>query len=322
VTTRRAGPERAGAEPSPRPPRRDAGIEPVTLPPPRDLLLLVIALGAVSTSGPIVAAAAAPALAIAFWRNALASAALLPFAAIRRGAELRRLTGRQWRLSLLAGLLLAGHFGTWIPSVTLSTVASSTALVCTQPVWTALLARARGRRVSRAVWTGIALAVLGAALLTGADVQLSGRAVAGDLLALLGGILAAAYFVAGGEVRSTVSTTSYTAVCYACCALALLVACLVSGQRLAGYDAGTWLKLAALAGGAQLLGHSLANVVLRSASPTTIGLAILFEVPGASLIAAVWLHQLPPATAYPGLALLLLGVAVVIRSGARAIPVE
>jgi drug/metabolite transporter (DMT)-like permease len=296
------------------------GVEPIALPPPRDLLLLVVALAAVSTSGPLVVAAAAPALAVAFWRNAMASGVLLPWALLRRGRELRRLDRRQWRLSVLAGLLLAGHFGTWVPSVTLTTVASSTALVCTQPVWTALIARLRGRRVSSAVWVGIVLAVLGAALLAGADVQLSGRALAGDLLALLGGVLAAAYFVAGAEVRASVSTTSYTAICYACCALALLVVCLVGGQRLGGYDGGTWLKLAALAGGAQLLGHSLANVVLRSVSPTTLSLAILFEVPGAALIAAVWLHQVPPASAYPGLALLLLGVAVVIRSGTRAIP--
>jgi drug/metabolite transporter (DMT)-like permease len=297
-------------------------VEAVALPAPRDLALLGVALAAVSTSGPLVAAAAAPALAVAFWRNALASGVLVPFALLRRARELRELNRRQWLLSVLAGLLLAGHFGTWIPSVTLTTVASSTALVCTQPVWTAVIARARGRHVSTAVWVGIGLAVLGAALLTGVDVRLSGRALAGDLLALLGGVLAAAYFVAGSEVRSSVSTASYTAVCYACCALALLLTCVIGGQRLGGYDASTWVKLAALAGGAQLLGHSLANVVLRSVSPTTLSLVILFEVPGASLIAAVWLHQVPPTVAYPGLALLLLGIALVIRSGGRAIPAE
>lgn len=296
--------------------------EPIALPPARDTGLLLVAIVAVSTAGPLVAAAAAPPLAIAFWRNALASAVLLPAAALRRTPELRRMPRRHWRLSVLAGLLLAAHFGTWVPSVTLSTVASSTALVCTQPVWAAIFARARGRHVSRTVWLGIALAVVGAALLTGADVQLSARAVAGDLLALLGGILGAAYFLAGSEVRTAVSTTSYTAICYACCALVLLLVCMLGRQHLTGYPGSTWLKLVALAGGAQLLGHSLANVVLRSASPTTISLAILFEVPGAALIAAVWLRQIPSATAYPGLALLLAGIAVVIRTGARAVPME
>ncbi len=298
------------------------GVEAIALPPPRDVGLLVVALVAVSTSGPIIASAAAPALAIAFWRNAMAGAVLLPWAALRRRSELRALDRRHWWLSLLAGLLLAGHFATWVPSVVLSSVASSTALVATQPVWAALIARARGRRVSGRVWLGIVVSVLGAALLTGADVRLSGRALLGDVLAILGGVLAAAYMTAGSAVRARVSTTTYTTVCYGCCALVLLAVCLVGGQRLGGYDAGTWVKLAALTLGAQLLGHSLVNVVLRTTSPTVVSLAILFEVPGAGLIAATWLHQVPSRWALPGLAVLLLGIAIVVRAGARAVPVE
>lgn len=296
--------------------------EVVTLPPPRDAALLALALAAVSTSGPLIAATAAPALAIAFWRNGLSSAVLVPLALLTRWREVRGLTRRDLGLAVLAGTLLAGHFATWVPSVTLTTVASSTALVATQPVWAALLARGLGRAVPRAVWLGIAVAVLGAALLTGADVSLSGRALLGDLLATVGGALAAAYVTAGAAVRERTSTTTYTAICYSTCALLLLGICLVSGQRLGGFDAGTWWKLVALTAGAQFLGHSLVNVVLRTTSPTVVSLAILFEVPGAGLLAAVWLHQVPPATAIPGLLLLLLGIGLVIRAGARALPVE
>ncbi|HSV65794.1 MAG TPA: DMT family transporter [Mycobacteriales bacterium] len=296
--------------------------EAITLPSKLDLALLAVATAAVSTSASLIAATAAPALAIAFWRNALAVAVLLPWSAVRRRAELARLDQRSWRLSLLAGALLAAHFATWVPSVTLTSVASATALVATQPVWAALIARVRGRRVSRAVWLGIGVAVVGAVLLTGADLGLAGRAVVGDLLAVTGGVLAAAYVTAGGAVRARVSTASYTTICYSFCALLLLGTCLVGGQRLGGYEGETWLKLAALTVGAQLLGHSLVNVVLRSTSPTVVSLALLFEVPGAGLVAAVWLGQVPAGTAAPGLALLLVGVALVVRAGARAIPVE
>ena len=294
----------------------------ITLPSPRDTALLAVALAAVSTSGPIIAATAAPALAIAFWRNALASGVVVPVALARRFAEIRSLERRQWGLCVLAGALLAGHFATWIPSVTLTTVASSTALVATQPVWAALLARATGRQVQPAVWVGIVVAVVGVVLLTGADVSLSGRALVGDLLAIVGGALAAAYVTVGAAVRTRLSTTSYTAVCYSTCALLLLGLCLATGQQLGGYEAGTWVKLVALTLGAQLLGHSLVNVVLRTTSPTVVSLAILFEVPGAGILAAVWLGQVPPVTALPGLLVLLAGVALVIRAGARAIPVE
>lgn len=298
------------------------GIDAVTVPPPRDAALIAVAVLAASTAGPLIAATAAPALAIAAWRNLMAGGVLLPAALLARRTEIRALDRRGWGLALLAGVFLAAHFATWVPSVTLTSVASSTALVVTQPVWAALLARAAGRQVSRPVWVGILIAVAGAVLITGADVTLSGRAVAGDLLAVLGGMFAAAYVTAGGAVRARMSTISYTAICYSTCALLLVVVCLVGRQPLTGYSATTWVKLAALTVGAQLIGHSLINVALRSASPTVVSLALLFEAPGAAFLAAVWLDQLPPASAVPGLLVLLVGLAVVVRAGARGVPVE
>lgn len=296
--------------------------EEIAVPGPRDLLLLVVALSAVSTAGPLIAVTAAPPLAIAFWRNFLAAALLVPATLARTRAELRSLGRRGWLLCLLAGAFLAAHFGTWIPSISLTSVASATALVSTQPVWAALLARLAGRRVGVAAWLGIVISVLGAGLLAGADLSLSGRALSGDALALVGGLCGAAYLAAGSVVRARTSTTTYTAVCYGSCAALLLLACGLGRQQLVGYDAETWLKLVALAGGAQLLGHSLFNVLLRSTSPTVLSMAILLEVPGAALIAAVWLEQVPTAAAVLGLALLLAGIAVVVGTAGRAVPVE
>ncbi|MGH3743312.1 MAG: DMT family transporter [Mycobacteriales bacterium] len=296
----------------------------LSAPPPLDAVLLVVAIAGVSTSGPLIAATAAPALAIALWRNTMASAVLVPIALARRTtrAELRRLDRRERRFAVLAGLLLAAHFATWIPSVTLTSVAAATALVATQPVWAALLVRARGGVLPPAAWAGIGLAVAGAAVITGIDVGVGTRHLVGDLLALTGGALAAGYVTAGGEVRRSVGTTTYTAICYSVTAAVLLVVCLVGRQHLAGYSGGAWLRLVALTVAAQLLGHSLINVVLRATGPLVVSLAILFEVPGATLIAAIFLHQHVRLGQLPGAVLLLAGIALVVRAGARGEPVE
>ena len=289
-----------------------------------DALLLLVGLTAVSTSGPLIAAMAVPALAIAFWRNALASAVLVPAVLLTARAELRGLTGRERRLAVVAGLLLALHFGTWIPAVTLTSVASATALVACQPVWAALLARWRGEHVAGRTWLGIAVAVAGAVLLTGADLQVSGDALLGDGLAVLGGAFAAAYMTAGGEVRRSVSTTTYTALCYTVCAVLMLVVCVVGRQSLVGYEAEDWLKLVGLTVGAQLLGHSVFNRVLRTVNPTVVSMTILLEIPGAALIAALLLDQRPPLLALPAAVLLLAGLAIVVRAGSSepSVPVE
>lgn len=289
-----------------------------------DAALLAVALVAVSTSGPLIAATAAPALAIAFWRNAMASAVLVPAVLLTCRDELRGLDRRERRLALLAGILLALHFATWVPALSYTSVASATALVATQPVWAALLTRVRGEVVARQVWTGVAVAVSGALLLAGADLSVSGRALVGDALALAGGAFAAAYIAAGSEVRRSVSTTTYTALCYSTTALLLLAVCVAGRQQLTGYDADDWLKLLALTAGAQLLGHSLFNVVLRRVHTTVVSLAVLLEIPGAALVAALFLGQQPPLLAVPAAGLLVAGLALVIRSGSSGpgVPVE
>jgi drug/metabolite transporter (DMT)-like permease len=288
--------------------------ESLALPPPRDAGLLLVALAGVSASGPIMAATVAPALAIAFWRNLLGAGSTLLLTGPRLRSTFRSLDRRSWAVSGLAGVFLALHFGTWVPSVKFTSVASATGLVATQSIFAGLIAAAAGRRLPRTAWFGMLLAFVGTLFIAGADFQVSARAVAGDGLAILGGLFAACYVTAGGSARQRISTASYTIICYTVCSAGLLIACLVGGQRLSGYPARSWLLIAAVTGCAQLLGHSLINVVLRSTSATLVSLGLLVEVPGAAAIAYLWLHQRPPGWAFPGLLLLCAGLVIVVRA--------
>jgi hypothetical protein len=91
-------------------------------PPPVDVALLWVAVVAVSTSGPLIRGADAPSLAIAFYRNALALPVVFAAVLLVRGRrrELRSLGPRERRLAALAGLFLAAHFATWVPSLALA----------------------------------------------------------------------------------------------------------------------------------------------------------------------------------------------------------
>jgi drug/metabolite transporter (DMT)-like permease len=233
--------------------------ESLAAPPPRDALLLVIAMAGVSFSGPLMAATAAPAFAIALWRNTIGAGCAASLVLARGARDVRGLSARTWATAGLAGVALAVHFATWVPSLTMTTVASATALVCTQPIFTGLIALALGRELPRAAWVGIAVATIGAVLITGADLGLSTRALAGDLLALAGGAAAAAYVTIGAAARVRMTTASYTAVCYATCALLLLGACLIGRVHIVGFTANAWLKIVLVTVCAQLLGHSLIN---------------------------------------------------------------
>jgi drug/metabolite transporter (DMT)-like permease len=288
----------------------------------REFALLAVGVVGISLSGPLTALVAAPALAIAFWRNAAGAVVLAPVLATRERSTLRGLRPRDLVSSVVAGMFLAAHFASWLPSLSMTSIGASIALVTTTPIWTALAARISGVRLPAQVWWGLALAVVGAALIAGVDVTVSSRALAGDGLATLGAICAGGYVLAGARARQRLATSAYTVVCYSVCALVVAVAALVVGAPLAGFSARDWWLLAAITVCAQLLGHTVFNLVLSSVGPTVVSLAILLEVPGALIVALVLLHQLPPLLAVPGMAAVVAGVALVVRGSRPATLVE
>jgi drug/metabolite transporter (DMT)-like permease len=293
----------------------------------RTVLLLAVAVVAVSLSGPLMAAMVVPPLAIAFWRNAMATTALAPVALVRRRAELTDLDGPRTRLLAAAGVALAVHFAGWVTALTLTSVASATAIVCLQIAWVVLWELARGARYGAGMVVGLVVAFSGVLVVSGVDLTVSRDALLGDLLALVGGVAAAAYMILGARARASTSTTTYTFVCYGACAAVLAAACVAAGQPLAGYAADQWLLLLLVTATAQLLGHSLLNHAVADVGPMVISLVLLLEVPGAALLAALIVHQTPPPAAVVGLVLVLTGMAMVIvrqrgDAAAGTVPVD
>lgn len=283
------------------------------------LVLLAVGVVGVSMSAPLIASAAAvPALAMSLWRSAIAAAVLAPVAATRHRRELVSLPRRELVRSGFAGVMLAAHFGFWIASLQLTSVASSTALVCLQAGWVVIFTQLAGEPVADRVWIGVAVAFGGVLVVSGVDFSVSTEALVGDLLALLGGVFSAVYVIVGGRVREVVSTTTYTFVCYSSSAAVLLVAGVVGGVELVDFSARDWGVILAVTIASQLLGHSVFNHLLATMSPTVVSMTILLEVPGAALLAAVFLGQAPPIAVYAGLALILGGLAFVVSSRAPA----
>ncbi|MGH2807883.1 MAG: DMT family transporter [Actinomycetota bacterium] len=244
--------------------------------------------------------------AISFWRCALGAAALAPFA----GAPLRRLDTRQLRLPAAAGLFLALHFATWITSLELTTVAASVLLVTSSPVFVALAARyLLKERLSTAGWIGVALTFVGTALVAGGD--LSGSSFNGNMLAVIGAITVSGYVLAGQVARRDLGNLEYNVVTYAAAGILLAVVCIVAGSPLWGYGAQTWIAIAGLVIGPQLLGHTVLNFVLKDLDATTVSVAVMAEPIVASLLALVLFSEVPPALIYPGGAAILAGIYLV-----------
>ncbi|MGQ3382887.1 DMT family transporter [Glutamicibacter sp. TV12E] len=282
------------------------------------LLLALVGIIGISASGPIIAAfPGVPVLSMAFWRNG-AAAAVLSVPALRKNSRVYlAMTKREWVFTGIAGLALALHFVCFMYSMRLTSVAAGTALVCIQGVWIAVFQVMRGVQYRTKVFIGMAVSLGGAILITGFDMGLSSEALLGDVLALAGGVLAAVYTLAGSVARRTMATATYASSCYAITALALLILCFATGMPIWGFGAHGWLGIILLTLCAQIFGHTAMNHLLNVLGPLTVSTLILLEIPGAALLAALFLGQVVSMATYAGLLVILVGLALVIRGQAQ-----
>lgn len=279
------------------------------------ILLAVGVLGASISAILIRYARDAEPIAVAFWR-CVAAAVLL--AAFSRGG-INRMSPRQFRLPVIAGVFLAAHFATWITSLELTTVAASVLLVTSSPALVALLAWwLLGERLRLPALVGIGATILGAILIAGGD--LSGSALGGNLLALAGAATAGGYILTGQVSRRELGIVEYSVVTYGAAAVVLLALSLGVDARLWGYGTGTWWALAGLVAGPQLLGHTVLNFVVKDVGATTVAVAVMAEPLIASILAYLLFSEAPPVLVYPGGAAILAGIYLV-STGRKPAPV-
>ncbi len=222
----------------------------------------------------------------------LAIAALLLAAPTARAWRRGRLPAAVVKRALACGVLYALHFGTWVTSLSMTSVASSVTLVTATPLLLALLSFATGRdRPARRHWISIGLALIGLSLIGWADLSLSPEALLGDLLALAGAAAMAFYLLIVRGIGHELDVLAFGGL-----ATAVGAACLLGGAAILGVpfeyasaESLAWIAMAALV--PQIIGHNLLTWSLRHATPTAVGIATVGEPVGATVLAWLWLDE-------------------------------
>lgn len=279
-------------------------------------LVLVVGVVIASTAAIMIKGAidlGVPPLTIATGRIAFAALILTPIAWRRAGQEIRQISRRDWLWSLTAGLCLAIHFATWISSLAYTSVASSTALVTTNPVFVALASWLLLReRLPAGTWLGVLLTVVGSALIGLSDSSggSGSNPLLGDALALLGAVSVSGYFLIGRRLRTRLAILPYIWLVYSAAAVLLLIGLPFAGETLLGLPPLAYLLLLGLAIGPQLLGHTAFNWAIKYLSATIVTIAILGEPIGSAILAFVIFQQPVQPLQLVGGAVLLTGIAV------------
>lgn len=255
---------------------------------------------------------------IAFYRLFFATFFLVLLAGRQTLAELRGLSSRAFALSAVSGCALACHFATWIASLSYTSVASSTVLVATVPVFVALGSVLFLReRIRPLLYWGLFIALAGTVTITYTDAHAGENPLLGDGLALAGAFFAAIYFLLGRRLRRSMNTATYVTLCYSFAALPLLLGVIVLRLPFFSYSWQTFGLFVLIALIPQMIGHTSFNWALHHLSAPTVSLAMLGEPVGASVLAFFLLQEGISASVLAGGAMTLAGVALAIYAEAR-----
>ena len=270
-------------------------------------LALGMGIAAVSTASILIRLSSSHPFVIAGYRMAFSSV-MMGLLSLRSLGELRRLSSRELWTLLVSGVALALHFGSWTTSLFYTSVAASTVIVDSSPIFVVLISWAflkEGTNVRELM--GIATALLGAFIISLGHSSLELNLL-GDFLAFIGSISLAIYLVAGRRLRRKLGLGPYTTFVYGFSGLLLLATAHLWGVRLIGYPLREYAIFLVLALFPTGLGHNSYNYALKYLKTSIVSVSILGEPIGASILAALILGELPKLSTVLGGAITLLGI--------------
>jgi len=283
------------------------------------MAMVIFAVCMVSYSGPMIKGAlnagAAPA-SVAFLRMLAAALLLSPIeiAQMRKKRIALRVTRREGVLAVVSALFLAGHYLTWITSLTGTSTFASVALVCTQPLFVAFFSWLLfHEKTPRRALPGAGLALLGAVTIALAGMigsegaASSGEELKSNMLALAGAVLMAGHWLTNREIRRSLAAEVYTPVLYFLTAGALLFALPMDGGFTMPVEALPWM--AGLVIGSTLLGHTIFTYALEGVSANVVSFALLGEPVGAMIFSMIFFGEIPTALVALGGLLTIAGLA-------------
>ncbi|MBR4945267.1 MAG: DMT family transporter [Peptococcaceae bacterium] len=260
------------------------------------MIMIVIGVLGISLSAIFVKYSTAPSAVTAAFRLSWTVLLMSPVVWLNKAVreEMLRVPKRELGFSVLSGLFLAIHFVLWFESLQHTSVASSTAIVCTEVIWVALgfCLFLKGKLSQKAV-LAIIITFIGSVIIAYADSSTGGVHLYGDILALVSAVAVAVYTLFGRIVRNNVSTSVYTYIVYVSCAAVLLGTCLFQNYGLFDYGMSAIVVGFLLSVFSTILGHSIFSWCLKYFTPAFVSASKLCEPVVATIMAGFLFSELP-----------------------------
>ncbi|GBF12035.1 DMT family transporter [Tepidibacillus infernus] len=274
-------------------------------------IALFIGIIAVSSSAILVKQTTAPSAIIATYRMMFTVLIMIIPTFFFHFQEMKKLQKKDYLYSFLSGLFLAFHFITWFESLKYTSIASSVVLVTMSPIFSmigeSIFFKKRYPLLSI---LGSLVSIIGGILIGLGDFRISGKALLGDLLALLGALMVTVYWLFGQKVRTRLTLLPYTLLVYGSSTIILVIYSFSFHYSFTQYEKTDWIVFIALAVIPNILGHTVFNWAIKYTNATTISMVLLGEPIGASILATLIYKEAPTLIQIIGGLIILLGLYV------------
>jgi drug/metabolite transporter (DMT)-like permease len=276
----------------------------------RGLLYVALAVGMFATS-PVLVRLASPVspFDITFWRVTIGALTVLVLSHILKQpialpiGDLRRF--------VLYGLVTALHFLFYIASLEFTSIAHSLAIIYTAPIFIAIMSAVfLGEPLARRKYVGIAVAIIGIAILTGFEPKLTPRMLFGDLLALGSAITFGVYSVMGRSQRDRYPLLTYAFTVYGLAALWMAPAAIVAFRPV--YSPLAVVGIVLLGVFPLGVGHTLYNAAVRRVHAAYANVIATQEVTGGIILGFLILNEVPSPSSIIGALIALAGIVMVL----------
>jgi len=264
-----------------------------------------------------------PSMTIAGFRFTIASLILLLISCFRK-TTLAQLSSKDFFWCALSGVFLALHMILWIMALKMTSVSSAVVLVTTNPIFVGIFSYVLLKeKQSKELVIGILLSFAGSAVIAVGDGGISGLAVedktalTGDMLALVGAVMASGYLIIGSKMREKMDTFSYILIVYTITAFIVLSAVFIGGYPVLGFKASSYTSVVLLAIVPQLIGHTSFNWVLKHLKTSMVAITILGEPVGASILAYIFFKESISLLQFSGILAIFAAIVIASRKGSK-----
>lgn len=244
----------------------------------------------------------------AFYRMAIATAIILPFALYTKKLKLESI--KLLLPIMVCGILFASDIAVWNISIQNSSATQATLLTNLSPIWVGIFSLLfLSFRPRKSFWLGTLIALIGMTVFVGVDTILNLQLDFAFFLGVLSGVLYALYILVSKSVLEKLEVITFITYSMIFSTIFLLIINVAFGEQFFGFSNKAWISLFVQGIVCQLIAWLLISYSTQKMRATRVSLSLLSQAIFATILAAIFVNEKITSVQMIGSVIILAGIA-------------